>query len=243
MPTFAIQPDHLADALWGRMADLHAQELDSVRSILSELFAHTELLRDEMEYPTGTVWFNSAIALYLLSRWAKPKVVFEVGTFVGNSCLSMAKAMEVNGQGGEIHTCDGSNSFKVPTELTTIQIKGYPKKLSTDALQAVKEQGKKVDLFHIDGRLLEDDYALIQELSHDETIIAIDDFEGIEKGVMNLMGFMSRAPWAAAHAHIAPPSGKTLAKIDPNADRCLTALLVPRNTFAFHATRFEKPVF
>ena len=243
MQLFTLNSNHLSNVVWGTLADYYAPELSSTREIISEMYAHTEAIRDQMERPTGTVFLNSAIALYCLTRWVKPRVVFEIGTFVGNSALSIGKAMEVNGVGGEIHTCDGTNTFKVPTELTQTSITGYPTTKSTDALEAVASAGKKVDLFHLDGRLMKRDCELIAALSHESTVFALDDFEGVEKGVMNMMALMSRKPWNQTHIQVAPPSAEVLRRFSEEGNACETALLIPEALFRFHRTNFAAPVF
>ena len=45
----------------------------------------------------------------------------------------------------------------------------------------------KIDHLHVDGRLQPDDKTHLERLFHADTIITLDDFEGIEKGVWNAM--------------------------------------------------------
>ena len=45
----------------------------------------------------------------------------------------------------------------------------------------------KIDLLHLDGRLQPDDKPHLERLFTPNTIITLDDFEGIEKGVWNAM--------------------------------------------------------
>jgi hypothetical protein len=45
----------------------------------------------------------------------------------------------------------------------------------------------KIDHLHVDGRLQADDKPHLERLFHAETIITLDDFEGVEKGVWNAM--------------------------------------------------------
>ena len=46
-----------------------------------------------------------------------------------------------------------------------------------------------IDLLHLDGRLHPDDKTHLARLCTPNTIITLDDFEGVEKGVWNAMQF------------------------------------------------------
>ena len=47
--------------------------------------------------------------------------------------------------------------------------------------QALAAQGAKLDMLHLDGRLMGDDLKLLAQLLKDDTLIALDDCEGDEK--------------------------------------------------------------
>ena len=49
------------------------------------------------------------------------------------------------------------------------------------------EEGLKVDLVYLDGRLSKEDMKPLSKIVHDDTIFVFDDFEGTEKGVANAM--------------------------------------------------------
>jgi hypothetical protein len=44
-----------------------------------------------------------------------------------------------------------------------------------------------VDFMYLDGRLQQSDLELFHKIVHDQTVFVFDDFEGIEKGVVNAM--------------------------------------------------------
>lgn len=97
----------------------------------------------------------------------------------------------------------------------------FPNTTSTDmfkSLLADKNLDRKIDLFYIDGRVSEADKALMAQLSNDRTIIVLDDFEGVEKGVANalLLG-------AANHLLIYPRRGAKTAVLLPASMLKLTA--------------------
>lgn len=98
------------------------------------------------------------------------KTVIEIGA--GLSTLLMADVVE------SIKTCDRDKvSWDRPLENVT-----YTQAESTAFLKALEDPA---ELFFIDARLRKDDGELIANLSTEETIYLLDDFEGIEKGVAN----------------------------------------------------------
>jgi len=170
------------------------QRLNSPTRALGKLFDSLDLLRADADYNTGSIDHQDAKDLQQIVGHFQPKVVAEVGTFIGRSTTVMAQAMP---EGGTIYTCDVSNDIKLP-EISGGTIVQYPKKSSTEMFETLirfnQNSGASrkvcVDLFYIDGRLNPKDYALILELMHDATVVVLDDFEGIEKGVVNAMGLM-----------------------------------------------------
>jgi hypothetical protein len=83
----------------------------------------------------------------------------------------------------DIYTCDHSNNI----DLGVPNIFQYPKKSSTDMFKDMAEKKVGVDLLYLDGRLQQDDFQHFPKIIHDQTIFVFDDFEGIEKGVVNAM--------------------------------------------------------
>jgi hypothetical protein len=49
------------------------------------------------------------------------------------------------------------------------------------------EKGAKVDLIYLDGRLSQQDVEPLNKIIHEKTVFVMDDFEGVEKGVVNAM--------------------------------------------------------
>lgn len=137
----------------------------------------------------------------------RPTLIAEVGTFIGRSTYSLAVG---SGDKATVYTCDASNDIKLPPMPEgAARVVQFPNTTSTDmfkSLLADKNLGRKIDLFYIDGRVSEEDKALMLQLSNDRTIIVLDDFEGVEKGVAN--GMLLGTP---NHLLIYPrtPDGKT----------------------------------
>jgi predicted O-methyltransferase YrrM len=206
-----FNPRNLSDMVWEQWLAEIEPELEGAMAKLREQSTACELTRPQMDYNTGSVSFASAVQLYAAVRHVKPKCIFEVGTFIGKSGLAMALAADVNQNGAEIHSCDGSNDFHVPA-VTRTKINGFPKTISTVALQQLSQAGKKLDFIHIDGRLATADFDLIEAMAEPHAVIALDDFEGIEKGVANHSIMRGRA-FFQRHVLVYPPRDRLIERL------------------------------
>jgi predicted O-methyltransferase YrrM len=134
-----------------------------------------DALRATAKSPTGSVSFATFWCLYAVVQAYKPKRVAEVGTYIGKSTLALVSG------GAEVHTCDYSNDVKLP-----FKVNQYPMTSSTDMFAKLQPA---IDLLFLDGRLEKEDLSHIGRLLHSQSVVALDDFEGIEKGVANAMKF------------------------------------------------------
>jgi predicted O-methyltransferase YrrM len=125
---------------------------------------------------TGSTNHASLMALWAVIRYFRPKTVAEVGTYIGKSTFVLSRL------GADVHTCDMTHDFKLPIATKITQYHSS----STEML--AKLDGK-IDLLHLDGRLQADDREHLVRLCTPDTIITLDDFEGVEKGVWNAMQF------------------------------------------------------
>lgn len=143
-----------------------------------EAFKACEENRLRADNDTGSVTTEDAIALWRLARCFRPSVVVEVGTFIGRSTTALRL-----GSGAKVYTCDKDNDcFQMEGVIT------HPKTSSTEMLKKINE---KVDLFFLDGRISHEDVELIAKLVTPDTVFVIDDFEGMEKGVHNVVKLSS----------------------------------------------------
>ena len=79
------------------------------------------------------------------------------------------------------------NDFYLDELKLECEVRGMGKTLSTEALKKVSEKGDSMDLFFFDGGLQSSDLKYIAQLSGENTIFVVDDFEGISKGVINFL--------------------------------------------------------
>lgn len=190
----------------------HADTEMGVQQLLADRASAYAKLRDGADYNTGSVSVDAMYTLFCIAHFFKPKVIAEVGTFIGNSTFALAEGA---GDNCEIHTCDYSNNIILEAAINATQ---YPKAPSTEMFGKMVGHGKRVDMMFFDGRLTPGDITLISKLATDDTIFIFDDFEGVEKGVANVGLFLSYPNIKVAYHFVYPPK-------DLN---CKIAMLLPR---------------
>lgn len=149
---------------------------------LQQLVEQQQRFRVGADYNTGSLSTKDAEDLYTLVRFFQPAVIAEVGTFIGVSTQTMALAAPQ----ASIHTCDISNALQGVLDGLS-NVKYYPKSSSSEMFRQLVAKNSSVDLLYLDGRLSEEDFDPLLKLVHDNTVFVFDDFEGIEKGVVNAM--------------------------------------------------------
>lgn len=159
---------------------------------------------------TGTLSEAACLCLKALTVRAAPTACVEIGTFIGTSALVMAS------EGACVYTCDRDNAaFASHPPVVCFQ-----KTTSTTMLRSLLRLGVQAQQFFFDGRIQVEDIALITALSAPGAIYAFDDFEGREKGVINV----DRLRPALQGYRLEPPAGP----IPGLAGRSTIAALVPR---------------
>lgn len=225
-----LTPVYLSDIAWDQWIEAIEAELPAARAFLTEAAEACEKTRDLMEHNTGSVNFSTLMFLYVAIRNLQPLNIFEIGTFIGKSTLAMAAACDRNANEPRIYTCDDSNPFHLP-QLCRTPVKGLPKMGSTVALEALARAGAAIDFVHVDGRIRNADLDLLERVSDDRLVLALDDFEGGEKGVQNCILLRQRQRYAG-HALLYPPSQASLRKLGL-VSRSTTALLLPMSMVGY----------
>lgn len=231
MYSIPISAQALSSVVWRYLLASIDYELTPAKSRLSAAMEQCEKTRVLMSKKTGSISLASSIALYSVVRSIRPQTIFELGTFIGNSTLSMALALDGNGS-GEIYTCDGDNNFHLPN-ICKASIYPYPRTNSLVALKDLAHKKVSIDMFFIDGRISPDDAYTMSEIAHEFTTIVLDDFEGMEKGVANLMVLKS-IPQFSQYALIHPPASSLFEDLGMLSSSAI-ALLLPRSALRFTA--------
>lgn len=198
-------------------------------SLRDELFSKSltlDDLRAQADYDTGSISTGAIWALFSATAFFKPQTIAEVGTFIGKSTFAMACALDVVRRDvGSIHTCDFSNDITLDFATRT-QVRQFKKMSSTDMFNVMVNEKASCDLLLLDGRLQEQDYALLSKILHPETVILLDDFEGTEKGVANaghLMGSLQNS-----HLLAYPPSRELMRRFGMQ-EACSVGMIIPRS--------------
>lgn len=179
MKPLQIGRRRLSQVIW-QMID---ERVGHINVNFAALIADHYAKKDQAETETGSISFDDAVDLYKIVNCFKPKIIAEVGTYVGTSTMTMLVAAPES----NIYTCDCSNSIDLGNE----QVHQYHKKHSHEMFADIAEKGLKVDLIYLDGRLSNQDAEPLLKIIYEKTIFVMDDFEGVEKGVANAMMFDS----------------------------------------------------
>ena len=181
----------LTEAFWPRLRRA-VDALPQASAIAESILAASRVIHQRFPQETGSVSKDAVLTLWLLARYFRPKVIAEVGTFIGRSTLALSEGAGETLK--EMHTCDYSFAeFGVPPELEpsfihSTKIVYHAKTASTQMFRSMLPMHKgAVDCFFLDGRLANEDLSLMQELRAPEAVFIIDDFEGVEKGVSNAL--------------------------------------------------------
>lgn len=199
MNSIRISRARFSEVVWGNIID-HAETESDIRTLLADRASAYVNLRDRADYNTGSITVGGMYTLFCVAHFFKPKIVAEVGTFIGNSTFAL---VEGAGDNCAIHTCDYSNDIKLESGINAIQ---YPKTSSTAMLKAMRDANLSVDMVFLDGRLQPDDVPLLEQLTHGSTVFLLDDFEGIEKGVANAGMLLSSKQYNKLYYHLVYPS-------------------------------------
>jgi predicted O-methyltransferase YrrM len=185
-----------------------------------------EALRESADYNTGSITAATCWSLLSVAHYFKPKIIVEVGTFIGKSTLSLSVGMEFGGvQDGKIYTCDLSNDIELPFARNR-EISQFRRQSSTQMLTALSASNTRCDLLFLDGRLQKEDLQYLGTILHSNSIILLDDFEGVEKGALNASLLMNSLQ--QTHSLVYPPNTELLRRFSL-LDSCTTALIIPRS--------------
>lgn len=220
MKNYKLSIRLLSEIFWKTIFGNFDAEHEKRNELIKDLNA-LEKLRQNAEYNTGSISFADSWSIYSLVKYFEPIKIAEVGTFIGKSTWSMAKALDELNNKSIIYTCDISNNIIIPWKGKT-EIKQFPKMTSTDMLNKIVD---KIDLLSLDGRVNQEDIKILSNLLHAKSIIVLDDFEGMEKGVANLFT-LRRMELLKNHFLIYPCKQNYLHKLGFSS-HSLTAVLIP----------------
>lgn len=209
MKKFWLSEGMISRAFWQELEG--SSKVEEARQDSQVTANLTSSLVDEFPSVAGSISLDSSFYLWLITKYFSPKNVCEIGTYIGRSTIIMASAA---GEGLEaIYTCDGTydcmdfslldgSDFSQSKISNGKKIKYFGKTMSTEMLGEILQTGKKIDFCFIDGRISNEDCALFEKVFTEDAVIVIDDFEGVEKGVINVMMLRNKFP---GHVLLEPP--------------------------------------
>lgn len=183
---------------------------------------------------SGSIGIGSALSLFLASKKRTPKLIAEVGTYIGNSAAAMGFGAALSGQAVQLITCDMHPCTQKPfagLQLPEGSRAQVVQGSSTQMFEFLVSKNAKLDMLHLDGRLMKDDFPLLGKLLKQDTLIALDDCEGDEKGHMNL-DFLRRAGLINNYAFV-EPFPRELFRRWGLETRSVTGFLMPEASISF----------
>lgn len=191
MNTINVNPNDLSNIFWKKILDNSYLKSVSIQSDFFKKIDELDNLRTQSSYNTGSISSTTAWLLFSVVLFFKPKLILEVGSFIGKSTFSMALSADnyIHECNCKIYCCDYSNEIHFPN-LTKTEIIQFHKTSSTKMLKEL-DSLDVIDFIHLDGRLENEDCSMLQKKINEDTVFMLDDFEGNEKGVVNLFTLLN----------------------------------------------------
>ena len=233
MQSLNINPSDLSTIFWSKVLNNAFLKQKTIQQDFFKKIDSLDKLRKESDYNTGSITSSAAWSLFSVVLFFKPKIIIEVGSFIGKSTISMALAADFNAEQHkcEIYCCDYSNEIIFP-DISDTLIKQFHKTSSTEMLKSFSTE-TKFDIIHLDGRLQKEDFILLRNNMTEKTIIILDDFEGIEKGVANYFNLVSSSLISKKSHLLINPINKEIGIKYNLLEKSTSALLMPINYINF----------
>lgn len=201
-----LNPSTLSTAFAQQLLDDAAHIRPQFEAVLLPLICSRLLDPTLQRANSGSIGIGSALSLALATHKKTPKLIAEVGTYIGNSSAAMGFGAALSGQAVQLITCDMHPCTQQP--FAGLQLPEGSKAQvvqgsSTQMFEFLVSKGAQLDMLHLDGRLMKDDFPLLGKLLKPDTLIALDDCEGDEKGHMNL-DLLRRAGLINNYAFVEP---------------------------------------
>ena len=197
LQNYRLNRSQFSDCFWTSIFDNGVWLQKEIENYHTHNYSLVEKRRAVADFNTGSISFATTVALSQAIVYFKPRVIAEVGTFIGRSTMAMAHAGFISNVFDlNIHTCDLSNAIDIDVS-NFCKLTQYKKTSSASMLQSLDREDIQVDAFVIDGRLDDESVDLIKAVSSKRWVIFLDDFEGNEKGVVNadsLLGKLDSNP-------------------------------------------------
>ena len=228
-----INPFDLSKIFWDKILSNSYLKQKTIERIFFEKIDQLDQLRSQSDYNTGSITSTTSWLLFSVVFFFKPKIIVEVGSFIGKSTISMALASDIYNvnKNTTIYCCDHSNEINL-SGISKTPIIQFHKTTSTDMFKSFSDE-IKFELIHLDGRLQDEDYEILKTHITENTIFILDDFSGIEKGVINYQGLVKKNIISRKHHLLIKPIDKNTSTQYNLIESSTSAILLPVNYLHF----------
>ena len=179
---------------------------------------------------SGSITVGSALSLFLASNRRAPKLVAEIGTYIGNSAAAIICGCDITKQAAQLITCDINPCTDTPLDGLNCQTEQSSGNswIQHPNVRIYIKKGNGHDSSRWENE--ENDLDLLGKLTKEDTLIALDDYEGDEKGHINLDLFR-RSGLMEKHVYV-EPFKRELFPLGTRT-RSATGFLLPKSTIVY----------
>lgn len=156
--------------------DFDYERLEGIRNKLIRSSRETlpKIRRTPEGLIKGSTSIRDCVYLYLLIRYFKPNIIFEIGTWIGTSTAIMAEALRKNNS-GKIITCDINNYVLI---LDDYQDKAtYYNMHSSNVLKLLLKQNIEIEFVFNDASITKSTIKRLQNLVSKNFIFLTHDYK------------------------------------------------------------------
>ncbi len=228
-----IGPSDLSNIFWNTILENAFLKQKTFQAEFFKKIDSLEELRKESDKNTGSISSSTSWMIFSTTLFFQPKIIMEVGSFIGKSTLSMGIATDFYSENNEcqIYCCDHSNKIHLPNYCKA-NINQFHKTSSTEMLNSIPND-IKFDLVHLDGWLQKEDFDTIKNHLHKKTIFVLDDFEGIEKGTVNYLNLVNNLIISRNSYRLIDPIKSEILNKFNLIEKTTTAILLPMEYINF----------
>jgi hypothetical protein len=150
-----------------RLYERHGHGLDEK---LTAIRYHNVTSRARRGLAGGSTGNPDCGFLYLLVKAFARRSIFEIGTYVGTSAVTMTMA------GGHVTTCDPDDYGCLPPGIRFLNM------TDSDALRVLRREGATVDMVFADAVISLDAVALLNKIGSEDMIFTAHDYAHGDKG-------------------------------------------------------------
>ena len=152
-----LRPSTLSRAFGQELLDGGAHLKKEFEQTLWPLISSRLLNPDLQRKSAGSIRQGSALSLFLASQKRAPKLIAEVGTYIGSSAAAMAYGSGLGKQPVQLITCDVNPCTQKPFEGLDLPAGSRAQVVqgsSTKMFELLASKQAKPDMIHFDGRII-----------------------------------------------------------------------------------------